>query len=655
MAAGGRAFSAVALVSLMILASFSGCLEEVFGEGGIEGVLGLTGQKAIDGQDNSKSLAQSGNTASQAKASSNTNAKGTAKAPAEQPKELETLVYKPGSYSVSALDLQGKTRIVLSEADYESLPVLAPAFKNHGINASIAWNKGDGVEIAAEDASKFSSQAAITFWEGKAQKAIVVDSYENALLAGPLAAILDAPILYYGSTTNEALWRTGANDSSEIIAVGNVPYADKVQVSLQSQEQVWDYTITAAKENMLAVDYVVLTNALDDETLNTKSTESGVSNPYTPHMSCIASMYAAAHNALVVCTPAFDPTNLSSASKVDAKLKSAISKMNDSGYEVKYLLIVGDSVSVPFFYKWHQATADSATGSGKIFGASDRPYADMDDNPYTSEICSGRIVGIDLQDVSKTFDRIINYNEYTKRGSQTAAMVPSPTGEWKDNSLVYSGPVGGVQMNGHTFELMLTQTWLSQDFNVENGAIQATGTGYAWPTPTGFLLAAEFAKCNFISAAVDHGSPSSTEAINAADIVDMGPSVIFMASCMVGEIDNNVNGSEDEFYLVQGKDCFVYELLKHGAVAYIAGTRSVVGTLAGAELALLALDGSVDSASSYNLKFWEELANDITVGEAFLNASNWASNGEESHNVWVYTLYGDPALNPYEPCNEGAQ
>jgi len=291
-----------------------------------------------------------------------------------------------------------------------------------------------------------------------------------------------------------------------------------------------------------------------------------------------------------------------------------------------------------------------------MFGASDRPYADLDENPYTSEICSGRIVGADLGDISRLFDRTTNYDEYIERGNQTGLMVPNPQGEWKDNALTYSGLVGGVQMNGHTFELLTTQTWLSQDFNVGNGILQASvGTGYVLEPMTGFLLAAEFAKCNFISAAVDHGSPGYTEALTAADIVDMGPSVIFMSSCMVGEIDNNVNGSESDSWLIEGKNCFVYEFLGHGAATYIAGTRSVVGSLAGLNLVFSELDGFSDDSSVYNLKFWEELANDITVGEAFMKASNWASNGEESHNVWVYTLYGDPALNPYEPCNEGVQ
>jgi len=48
---------------------------------------------------------------------------------------------------------------------------------------------------------------------------------------------------------------------------------------------------------------------------------------------------------------------------------------------------------------------------------------------------------------------------------------------------------------------------------------------------------------------------------------------------------------------------------------------------------------------------------DLTTGEALMNAKNqFISESADSSKeliAWEYQLYGDPAFNPYEPCNEG--
>ena len=51
-------------------------------------------------------------------------------------------------------------------------------------------------------------------------------------------------------------------------------------------------------------------------------------------------------------------------------------------------------------------------------------------------------------------------------------------------------------------------------------------------------------------------------------------------------------------------------------------------------------------------------ANDITVGEALMNAkASLIAQGDNNVNrctTWEYNCFGDPAFNPYEPCNEGS-
>jgi hypothetical protein len=646
MAAGGRAFSAVALVSLMVLASFSGCLEEVFGEGGIEGVLGLN---TADGLNHANSSAQVENTASQTKASSNTNAKDTGKASAEQPKEPETLVYKPGSYSISALDFQGKTRIILSEADYKSLPVLAPVFKNHGIDASIAWNNGDGVEIAAEDASKFSSQVAVTFWEGKAQKAVVVDSYENALLAGPLAAMLDAPILYYGSTTNEALWRIGANDSSEVISMGNTPYSSKVQASLQNQNAVWEYTISTAKGRGANLNYIAVVNPNDDTD----------DKFYTAHLSAFGSVLATYRNGLVISTDG-------DSQKTNALIKSLVNKTVNANMDPKFVCILGDYAAVqPGGWitdsSWE---GDGVTSEDENPCPSDNPYVDFDEDNSTVELANGRIIAKTINDMSYYFDRIVNYNSYISNPKKDASPNPLLFGaDWNNNAMTYFATRTEYMTLGA--ETATNNLFRDSSFNTQDDSVQAHCDVENVLGITGMLLPPDFAKSNFIAMMSDHGYPGGCS-VSAGDLIDMPPNVFFAASCSLGRIDiENYEWGGEKFT----KDMlFTSTVLEKGTLVYFGATRTTWGQWA--ELPDNPVYGyetqGVGGSQGLGLFVYRYIINEnLTTGEALAKAKadfikedgNIVLGGNGNANLisWEYHLYGDPAFNPYEPCNEGSK
>lgn len=564
-----------------------------------------------------------------------------------------TLVQKPSKYSLTALELQGKRRIVLPESDYASLPILAPVFKNHGMNVSIEWNNGDGVQIAADDASKFSSQVAITFWEGKSTKAIVVDSYENALLVGPLACMLDAPILYYGSTTNEALWRVGAITKDDIISAGNAPFSNKVKISLKNQEAVQDYTISVAKEKGTNLNYIAVVNPDDDGGLESYFPQNA---PYTAHLSCFGSIFAVYRNGIVI--------SVANGSKapypgiIDQSIEHVASKLKQNGMTPKFLMLLGDSVSLPFSYYWF---SDRSTELGKI--PTDNVYANFDGTPsegydtnkenpgYPSnaknvDVAHGRIIAKNLAGLSRYADRIFNYREYL--AIETAPPAPIPTLnplEWNNNALAYSSTAAEF---GTPEEV---QAWANMfvfgGFNTLEGSVVGhTCVPGAGSIVSGKLLGELFTLSNFIVAGADHGCPHGNS-VWYNQLKPMPPNVNFQVSCLTGMIDTYYpDPTWDE---VSKSDSFTYAMLDNGVAAYIASMRSTYGVLTGS-YPMIGLD--MGTAGDLAYFFMDNLISmNCTVGEALQKAK-----AQHSWDLisFEYQLYGDPAFNPYEPCNEGS-
>ncbi len=557
-----------------------------------------------------------------------------------EPPAPETLVYKPSRQSLSKLDLQGKSRIVLPEGDYACLPVLAPVFKNFGINVSIGWNPGDGADIQGGDASRFSSEIAVTFWEGNCSNAIVVDSYENALLAGPLASIINAPVLYYGTTTNEALWRIGANDSNEIIAVGNVPYAVKTKVSLQSQEKIWECTIAAAKQKGINLNYVAVVNPNDD-----------TSNKfYTSHLSAFGSILAAHRNGLVVSTNGISE-------KTNAMIKSVADKIECANLNLKFICIIGDYAAVqPGGWITDDSWGESALSDDDNPCPSDNPYADFDDDNATVECANGRIIAKKLSDMSKYIDIMVNYKSYLSNPKKDASPNPVLFGsDWNNNAMTYFATRTEYMTLGA--ETATNNIFRASSFNTQDDSAQAHCDVENILGITGMLLAPDFAKSNFIAMMSDHGYPGGCS-VDAEDLVDMPPNVLFASSCSLGRIDfENYDWAGKPFT----KDMsFTFTLLEKGMAAYFGATRTTWGYVG--ELPDNPIygyeDQGVGGAQGMGYLLYKHLINgDLTTGEALMNAKNqFISESADSSKeliAWEYQLYGDPAFNPYEPCNEG--
>lgn len=560
-------------------------------------------------------------------------------------------IQKPEKFTLEKITLQDKKRIVLSEENYKAVPILAPVFKNCGIDVSVNWDKGDGVKIDASDLSKFSSQVAVTFWN-TSDKAIVVDTYENALLAGPLAVILNAPILYSGDTTNEALWKIGATKYAKIITIGNTHYSKDAGVSLKSQDEVLGYTIAEGKKKGTNLSYVAVVNPNDN-----------VSNAfYTAHLSCLGSMLAAYRIGLIIATNG-------SAEQTSILINTTKKMLECNGMRLKFICIIGDYAAIEPGGSLICAILEEYEGENPC--PSDNAYANFDENELTIECAMGRVIAKSLCNMSCYLDRIIHYQTHLSKTSKDGSPNPIVLGsDWNNNALTYVGvwtermALGGTTATNNMFR--------DSFFNTCDDTMQAhTGVKYFVDEQTGDtisanLICSDIAKSNYILMC-DHGSPVDCNSFDSGDIMEMPPNVFFGASCSLGRIDFEkcASGTDKETSMA-------YTFLQKGSAACFLGVRTTfgqTGEIPDSPIYPYESQGICGNIGLGYLTFRHLLNENCTVGEALLNAKNqflleksnviastWNGQSEEDMResmCWSYQLYGDPAFNPYEPCNEG--
>ncbi|HID74201.1 MAG TPA: hypothetical protein EYP43_04025 [Thermoplasmata archaeon] len=517
----------------------------------------------------------------------------------------EVVVTEPTVKVLSEYDLFGVERIVLTESRYQGTPVVSTLMP-HGITPSIEWqcNAATDEWINYTSLSEFSSRIAISVWSSP-ERAIVVDDYSSALLAVPISVLLDAPVLVYGQTTDEALWRLGTVHADQILVVGNTPYNTK-GVTVIPDDEAMEYALGAAHLAGENPAYIVVTNPDDliDGDANTR------------YLSAFAGAYAAHYRGVVLEVTA-------SSSGINQAVHDAYDLFDAYGLTAEYLCIVGDYKSVPHVYENHG------------FGSqpSDNRYADLDDNPTTIEVAVGRVFGKDLADMSYYLDRVVNYAEYLD--TTTAPAAPAPLlvpGQWNNNAVIYMGWAAefAEDSENHCREYMRNIGWFNTKDDTEVAHAMATAQ-----------LMADFALSNFIVINADHGMPTGTVTFSSSDLQDLNPSVAFGVSCSVGRTDG-----------VDKDASLTYTFLEKGANAWLAPTRTAYGSfvqtypyqpIAAPGLCYLYLRALIDD--------------DLTSGEALMKAKNdliqQADSNVNRGTNWQYVHYGDPGFNPYEPCNEG--
>ena len=544
--------------------------------------------------------------------------------------------------------------IILSEEDYEALPVTASLLElqEPGIDTFIDWGEGD--EVAVEDLSQYSTMIALTFFPD-ANKAIVVEDYAGALLAVPLAVTFEAPILYQGEFTNEALWRLGITSEKNIISIGNTAYSGKVDASFRGitedgfdvsalSIEVLEFTLDAMETQDIMPNYITVTNPNDyNETYAD-----------VPHLSAFAGTLAAYRGGIVLAVNA-NYTNIYDTTH------TAVPMMEEHGFEAEYLVMMGDAKALPFGYTSFECyNEDGYPDQNPV--ASDNMYVNFDDNPYTVEIANGRLLNKNLGEMSEYMHRNIHYEDYLTTTS--GPIVPAPTirhteGEfldgWNNNALVYCA--FGAWFDPKAEHYCWQEFYNNGEFNTQDDTPEShTQYGDLLDEHTS-ILTHDFAMTNFVAIDADHGNKYSTVTFDSEDLREMPPNVIFGVSCMLGWTDN-----------VDIERSMTYTMMEKGTHAFLAASRITYGVISTDTVTDYPTEENDKAGNGLCRLFYEDIiANDNSVGKSMMDAKNdlmdtdkWDSifNDEEWEInqvvCWEYQCYGDPAFNPYEPVNEGS-
>jgi len=271
-------------------------------------------------------------------------------------------------------------------------------------------------------------------------------------------------------------------------------------------------------------------------------------------------------------------------------------------------------------------------------------------NSVDAELPSGRIVGWDVMDTSALMARTIFYYDILDK-----FMVHQRDGDtaWKNNAYAFLGsklPVetmygtlvenmvgyyqqGGFQDIEHSSE-ELSDFKISNQYQWGSNYIMGGVHGnYYWYVPG--------ARWNNIAGGTAYDITNTLT-------MNMGPSVMFLVSCITGRIDglNATNAI-----------CMAY--IHVGINAYIGATRTTYGTVD----TTVDFDMHLEAEGAVLLSeyFTDYMMQNATTGMGLRDAKNaylpadsptGGIQADMAHTIWAhYILYGDPDFNPYEPAN----
>jgi len=522
----------------------------------------------------------------------------------------EPIISDPMTNYLSPYDVAGKERLIFD--DYRAVPIVASRVRNGGVMPSIDWDGAENPKNsliitmpAGTGYAGYAGNIALSYWTSP-EKAIVVDSYQHAVMMTAYASIMDYPIVLYDNAnprlSDEALWKLGTVYANQIIVLGNTPYNND-GVTVFSEDDLLSEQIGIAQYKGITLDYITVVNPNDIP-----------SSSNTAYLSSFAGVFASHHEGLIIACSA-------SSSEMNTRIHDAIQAMDDAGMPAKHICIVGDHISLPM-------GKDGSTPGDNI-------YADLDGDKYTIEISIGRILAKELVDISYYADRVVNYGDYLAIQLGTPPLRMLDPLNWNNNAMIYMGWLAefAEDSENHCREYM----WSLGRFNTQDDTDKAhAGLGTT-------LMMEDLAMSNYFIINADHGTPTGTMTWNSEHLPEMHPGITFGVSCSLGRIDG-----------VNKQNSVTYTMMEQGMNVYLAPTRTAYGSwvqtypyqpVAAPGLCYLYLRYIID--------------NDYDSGVAYMHAKNdliensWAGNVDKT-TTWQYQHFGDPGFNPYEPNNEGS-
>jgi hypothetical protein len=272
----------------------------------------------------------------------------------------------------------------------------APAFYNRDHSVPLLFDDAPGKRDVAlphdtvaihdmgADAVAATAKIATTYWK-KAECALVVDGYEQALWIVPSAAMLAAPVLV---NPDDATLKTLGVKTAVVVGAARPAVSEVVR--LADKEAVWQFQVALASALKKQCDYVVITNPHDcDEHLS--------ANVQWPYLSLAAAPLAAYRQALVqtgdytgdrkalhalggALGDTGDKAKYALVKPVFQKVKddcyAAERFLADSGHPPRFLGMVGGAIELPYYicdihakYKYWDTQID--------YVPADTPYATM--------------------------------------------------------------------------------------------------------------------------------------------------------------------------------------------------------------------------------------------------------------------------------------
>jgi hypothetical protein len=523
--------------------------------------------------------------------------------------------------------------------------------------------------------SDISLQVATLYWED-INTIVIVEDYDDALVAAPLASKLNAPIIYNGDGTEKFIDRF---DVESAIMVGdNLPHYYGIGLKkLVNPEDVWDFYIETLIDRGEECEYIVITNPNDIFFNDTRY--------FIPGLSLVSSILASERNALVVTGDytvnltwiqelgygtaeagagergndddrTTDEQELelmksvdSQAIAVDRAIDDAYDYLARQGFNAKYVGLVGGPCAIPMLYLkspvWFEEVDQEEKGEEYL--ATDTYYGDLDikliasnltegidtnfdfknERLYTQELAVGRIIGPDLLDASALVTRSVGYWDYEYEREQLFNF----DSHWSRRSMIVNSLACGNSDNmaaKHQQAIFTAHMMVTEEYT-PNRAVATTGF-YELD------MREQMEKVNAIIYD-GHGYPdgwyylwTSThdnkedwDRLGAEDVCDLNlhPTPVFGACCLSSALDWPTvwDGSENENAMSPEK-VIALAFIRGGAIGYIGATEESWGSFVGG-----LADGDPDSwgYGDFDMPtmFWTHLlGEDISVGMALNKA-----------------------------------
>jgi hypothetical protein len=557
-----------------------------------------------------------------------------------------------------------------------------------------------------EDANEASINIATEYWTS-INTIIISSDYEHALLASPLATLLDVPIIIDGKKTNNFIKES---DIKSAITVGKAKNFKNIGIKhLDTRMDIWEMYLDELGKTGDECDYIVITNPRDINYYDT--------DLYIPGLSLASAVLASGHNAIITTGDytvdiedirklgyglgdagsgerGSSPDNITEeeeevlwtkinhySTRIDNDIDTAYDFLKMNEQPVKYVGLVGGPAALPMVYIkspiwWEDVPQDEKgeeyVATDTYFGDTDIKLGDSNDqinnyyynneDLYNQELNTGRIVAQNLGDATALVTRSLGYWNYEFEGG----YLPN---HWSRRALIVTSLMTGDSDNAaarHQQEKFLENNMAAEKYDPNDVA--------TFNNVNGLDVKDQMEKVNGIIFD-GHGypdgwyhmwtSPASEEAnwdrIGAEDINELTLKAVpvFGACCLSSALDwpaVGAGGSNEKE--MTPENCMSLAFIHAGAMCYIGATEESWGAFIGG-----LFDEDIDAwgYGDFDMPtmFWHYLLNNNQeIGLALNNAKLmfleevWTSTENKPFAylcVLETVLYGDPAASNGHP------